>query len=50
TKYGQSIAEERIWFVSDNIRCRSSVLKTASGAGVLQTSFSSEVRRINIHE
>jgi hypothetical protein len=25
-------------------------LKTASGAGVLQTSFSSEVRRINIHE
>jgi len=50
TKYGQSIAEERIWFVSDNIRCRSSVLKTASGAGVLQTSFSSEVRRIKIHE
>ena len=50
TKYGQSIAEERIWFVSDNIRCRSSVLKTASGAGVLQTSFSSEVRRININE
>jgi phycoerythrin-associated linker protein len=50
TKYGQSIAEERIWFVSDNIRCRSSVLKTASGAGVLQTSFSSEVRRLNISD
>ncbi len=46
THYEQSIAEERIWFVSDNVRCRSSVLKTSAGSGVLQTSFASEVRRV----
>ena len=46
TKYGQSIAEERIWFVSKHIRCRSSVLRTSEGSGVLQTSFASEVRRL----
>ena len=46
TQYEQSIAEERIWFVSENVRCRSSVLKTSEGSGILQTSFSSEVRRL----
>ncbi|CAI8154578.1 MAG: Putative phycoerythrobilin lyase CpeS [Prochlorococcus marinus str. MIT 9215] len=46
TQYEQSIAEERIWFVSDHVRCRSSVLRTSAGSGVLQTSFASEVRRI----
>ena len=47
TNYEQSIAEEKIWFVSENVRCRSSVLKTSAGSGVLQTSFASEVRRMN---
>ena len=47
TNYEQSIAEERIWFVSENVRCRSSVLRTSAGSGVLQTSFASEVRRLN---
>jgi phycoerythrin-associated linker protein len=46
TSYGQSIAEERIWFVSEHVRCRSSVLRTSAGSGVLQTSFASEVRRM----
>ena len=46
TKYGQSIAEERIWFVSEHVRCRSSVLRTSEGSGVMQTSFASEVRRL----
>ena len=46
TNYEQSIAEERIWFVSENVRCRSSVLRTSAGSGVLQTSFASEVRRL----
>ncbi len=41
------IAEEKIWFVSENVRCRSSVLRTSAGSGVLQTSFASEVRRMN---
>ena len=48
TIYGGSIAEERIWFVSDNVRCRSSVIRTSEGSGVIQTSFASEIRRIKI--
>jgi len=48
TRYGQSIAEERIWFVSEHVRCRSSVLRTSEGSGVLQTSFASEVRRLSV--
>ena len=47
TQYEQSIAEERIWFVSEHVRCRSSVLRTSAGSGVLQTSFASEVRRLS---
>ena len=46
TEYGHSITEERIWFVSNNVRCRSSVVKTLQGTGILQTSFASEVRRM----
>ena len=46
TIYGQSIAEERIWFASENVRCRSSVVKTSEGSGILQASFASEVRRL----
>ena len=48
TRYEQSIAEERIWFVSENVRCRSSILKTSEGSGILQTSFASEVKRISL--
>ena len=48
TRYEQSIAEERIWFVSKNVRCRSSILKTSEGSGILQTSFASEVKRISL--
>ena len=47
THYDQSIAEERIWFISENVRCRSSVLKTSAGSGILQASFASEVRKIS---
>ena len=48
THYEQSIAEERIWFVSKNVRCRSSILKTSEGSGILQTSFASEVKKISL--
>ena len=47
THYEQSIAEERIWFISEHVRCRSSVLKTSAGSGILQASFASEVRKIS---
>ena len=46
TKYEQSVAEERIWFASDNVRCRSSVIKSLEGTAILQVSFASEVRKI----
>ena len=48
THYDQSIAEERIWFISENVRCRASVLKTSEGSGILQASFASEVRKISV--
>lgn len=44
TNYEQCRAEERIWFASENIRCRSSIIRTSEGSGVLQTSFASELR------
>ena len=50
THYDQSIAEERIWFISEHVRCRSSVLKTSAGSGILQASFASEVRKISAQE
>ena len=46
TIYDQSMAEERIWFLSEHLRCRSSVLRTSEGSGILQTSFCSEIRKI----
>ncbi len=44
TTYDQSIVEEKIWFISNNVRCRASIIKTSEGSGILQTSFSSEIR------
>ncbi len=46
TNYDQTIAEERIWFVSNNVRCRSSVIRTLQGSGILQTSYASEIRKL----
>ncbi len=46
SKYSQSISEERIWFLSENVRCRSSAVKTSKGSGILQTSYASEIRKV----
>ncbi len=46
TTYQQTIAEERIWFINKNVRCRSSVIKSINMSGILQTSFASEIRKI----
>ncbi len=48
TRYEQTLAEERIWFISDNVRCRSSVIRSYPSLGILQTSFASEVRIADI--
>lgn len=42
TEKGDQLTEERIWFVSENLRMRTSLLKTA--AGICMTSFCSEIR------
>ena len=46
TIYEQLIAEERIWFISPNVRCRSSVIKSINKNAILQTSFTSEIRKL----
>ncbi len=44
TTYEQAAAEEKIWFTSDNLRFRVSLIKTSDGKGVTTASFSSEIR------
>ena len=46
TDYSQISTEERIWFVSNNLRCRSSVTKSIDSLAILQTSYASEIRSI----
>ncbi len=50
TKYDQTITEERIWFLSKLVRCRSSVVYTSKKTGIIQTSFASEVKLLNPKE
>ena len=45
TPYDRASAEEKIWFVSPNVRCRVSLIKTSAGTGVVTASFSSEIRQ-----
>ena len=44
TAYDRAAAEEKIWFASDNLRFRVSLIKTSDGKGVTTASLSSEVR------
>ncbi len=46
TDYSHICTEERIWFVSNNLRSRSSVTKTIDSSAILQTSYASEIRSI----
>jgi phycoerythrin-associated linker protein len=45
TEYDRAGAEEKIWFVNPNVRCRVSLIKTRGGTGVVTASFSSEIRQ-----
>jgi phycoerythrin-associated linker protein len=45
TEYDRAAAEEKIWFVNPNVRCRVSLIKTITGTGVVTASFSSEIRQ-----
>ena len=44
--YSHIYTEERIWFVSKNLRSRSSVTRSIDSLAILQTSYASEIRSI----
>ena len=47
TKYDYTLSEEKIWFASKNVRCRSSIISSLDNQSIIQTSFASEIRKIN---
>jgi phycoerythrin-associated linker protein len=49
TTYDRAAAEEKIWFVNPNVRCRVSLIKTSAGTGVVTASLSSEIRQTSSH-
>lgn len=46
TSYDRAAAEERIWFGTENVRFRVSLIRTAGGTGVVTASFASEIRKL----
>ena len=44
SNYNNICTEERIWFVSNNLRSRSSVTRAINSLAILQTSYASEIR------
>ena len=44
SNYSNISTEERIWFISDNLRSRSSVTRSIDSLAILQTSYASEIR------
>jgi len=46
SNYNDITTEERIWFVSNNLRSRSSVTRAIESLAILQTSYASEIRCI----
>ena len=46
SNYNHISTEERIWFISNNLRSRSSVTRASESLAILQTSYASEIRCI----
>ena len=44
SNYNQITTEERIWFLSNNLRSRSSVTRATNSLAILHTSYASEIR------
>ena len=44
SEYDYICTEERIWFISNNLRSRSSVTRAKNSLAILQTSYASEIR------
>ena len=47
SNYNHISTEERIWFISNNLRSRSSVSRAITSEAILQTSYASEIRCIS---
>ena len=46
TEYNSTICEEKIWFASKNVRSRYSLIKNKIGNSIVQTSLSTEIRKV----
>ena len=46
SEYNTTISEEKIWFLSKNVRSRYSVIKNKLNNGIMQTSHATEIRKI----
>ena len=46
TEYNSTISEEKIWFISNHLRARYSLIKNKDFGSVIQTSHSTEIRKI----
>jgi len=46
SEYSHICTEERIWFISNNLRSRSSVTRSLDSLAILQTSYASEIRSL----
>jgi len=46
TEYNSIISEEKIWFISNHLRARYSLIKNKEFGSLIQTSHSSEIRKI----
>ena len=46
SEYNATISEEKIWFLSKNVRSRYSVIKNKINKGIVQTSHATEIRKI----
>ena len=44
SNYNQINTEERVWFLSNNLRSRSSVTRATNSLAILHTSYASEIR------
>ena len=48
TIYNSTKSEEKLWFLSDNVRTRYSVIRNKHNESIIQTSHTSEIRRLFI--
>jgi len=46
TEYNSIISEEKIWFISNHLRARYSLIKNKEFGSLIQTSHSSEIKKI----